>query len=180
MIESCAILGHSPNHFYCGWNEESQICNRIKQMIKDNIISLINDGVTEFNIAGDPGIGLWSAELINDIQKTNSDIEINIMEPYKRYTSLWPKMLKERYENLYNKCQNVFYCSGYKTKTALLEAYFTIIDESDIVLVVYESESEHVDIVDSAICFAEHSGSPIILIHTDTFEIEKIKSAENN
>jgi len=174
MMESCAILGHSPNHFYCGWNEESQICNRIKQMITDNIISLINDGVTEFNVVGDPGIGLWSAEILTDFQKTNSNIEINIMEPYKRHTSSWPKMLKERYESLFNKCQNVFCCSGYRTKTALLKAYFDIIEESDMVLVVYESESEYVDIVDSAICFAERLGSSIILIHTSTFEIEKI------
>ena len=179
MMESCAILGHSPNHFYCGWNEESQTCNRIKQMITDNIISLINDGVTEFNVAGDPGIGLWSAEILTDIQKTNSNIEINIMEPYEGHTSLWPKMLQERYKELYNKCQNVFYCSNYRTKTALLKAYFDIIDESDIVLAVYESESEYVDIVDSAICFAERLDSPIILIRTEFFEVEKINPMKN-
>ena len=53
-----------------------------------------------------------------------------------------------------------------------LEAYQSIIDQSDVVLAVYDPASARGDDVDQAMCYAKDKGRPIITIHPDTFVVQ--------
>ena len=70
------------------------------------------------------------------------------------------------------KCTHMTAVSLHKQPDAQLEAYRTIIRQSDMVLAVYDPASARGDDADKAIAYARELGKPILTIHPDTLKIE--------
>ena len=64
-IISCAILGHSPMRFAWGFDEEDSGCKKLKLTLLQQIMELRQQGVTQFSVACDCGVGLYAAEAVN-------------------------------------------------------------------------------------------------------------------
>ena len=62
----CAIIGQHPLRFPWGFDEEADECRRMKLELAQHIMALRQRGVTEFQIACDPGVGLYSGEIIKE------------------------------------------------------------------------------------------------------------------
>ena len=68
--KSCAILGHSPMRFAGGFDEEAVTCRDMKLELAQQIMVLLQQGVTHFSVACDYGIGLYAAEIISILCRT--------------------------------------------------------------------------------------------------------------
>ena len=68
--KSCAILGHSPMRFAWGFDEEAVTCRDMKLELAQQIMVLLQQGVTHFSVACDYGIGLYAAEIISILCRT--------------------------------------------------------------------------------------------------------------
>lgn len=68
----CAIIGQHPMRFPWGFDEEDTQCRRMKLELAQCIMELRQCGVTEFQVACDPGVGLYTGEIVN-ITKQNDE-----------------------------------------------------------------------------------------------------------
>ena len=84
----CAVIGQHPLRFPWGFDEEDDGCRRMKLEIAQRIMELRQRGVTEFQVACDPGVGLYAAEIINilrDARNWTASTSMSSLTP-----SFWP------------------------------------------------------------------------------------------
>jgi len=173
-IICCALLGHSPMRFRFGWDEEDEDCIRLKLVLLRQIQKLIRSGVTQFMTACDPGVGLWCSEIVNALRDGNDDVQLYCALPHEEQATKWAPYLCERYFDMLERCTHLNAVSVHKTSVSQINAYKHIIDQSDIVLAVYDPASARGDDVDKAMNYAEKKKRPTVLVHPDTFEISLI------
>ena len=170
----CALIGHSPMRFRFGWDEEDEDCIRLKLVLFQQIQKLIRSGVTQFMTACDPGVGLWCSEIVNALRNGNNDLQLYCALPHEEQSTKWAPYLRERYFEMLENCTYMNAVSRRKTPTPQIDAYKYIINQSDIVLAVYDCVSARGDVVDKAMDYAEKKKRPVVLIHPDTFKISLI------
>lgn len=168
----CAVLGHSPMRFAWGFDEEDEQCHAMKLELMQQIMLLRQQGVTQFMVACDPGVGLYAAEAINILRQNDPELMLFCVTPYEEQATKWTPALRERYFEMLIQCTHMSAVSLQKRPKAQLEAFQSIIDQSDMLLAVYDSASARGDAVDEAIQYARSKGRPIITIHPDTLAVQ--------
>lgn len=169
--KSCAILGHNPMRFSWGFDEEAEECHALKLELAQQIMVLRQQGVTHFSVACDNGVGLYAAEIINVLRNNDSELMLFCITPYEEQATKWTPALRERYFDILIKCTYMTAVSRHKQPGAQLEAYRTVIRQSDIVLAVYDPASARGDDTDKAISYAQELGKPMLMIHPDTLKM---------
>lgn len=169
-IKSCAIFGHDPMRFTWGFDEEADACREMKMELAQQIMVLRQQGVTQFSVACDYGIGLYAAEIINALRNDDSELMLFCFTPYEEQATKWTPALRERYFDMLVKCTFMTAISTHKQPDAQLEAYRTIIRQSDMVLAVYDPASARGDDADKAIAYAQALNRPTMMIHPDTLK----------
>ena len=140
----CAIIGQHPMRFPWGFDEEDTQCRRMKLELAQCITELRQCGVTEFQVACDPGVGLYAGEIVN-ITKQNDEA-----------------MLAD--------CTDLS-CIDYQEKpNAQFLAYQRIIKQSDMLVAVYDPELASGSAEDKAMAYALALGKPTLLIHPNTWK----------
>ena len=169
-IKSCAIFGHDPMRFAWGFDEEADACREMKMELAQQIMVLRQQGVTQFFVACDYGVGLYAAEIINALRNDDSELMLFCFTPYEEQATKWTPALRERYFDMLVKCTHMTAVYTHKQHGAQLEAYRTIIRQSDMVLAVYDPASARGDDIDKAIAYARELCRPILMIHPDTLK----------
>ena len=84
-IKSCAIFGHDPMRFTWGFDEVADACREMKMELAQQIMVLRQQGVAQFSVACDYGVGLYAAEIINALQNDDSELMLFCITPYCRW-----------------------------------------------------------------------------------------------
>ena len=113
-------------------------------------------------------MGLYAAELINVLREDDPELMLFCFTPYEEQAAKWTPELRERYFDMLVKCSHMTAVYTHKQPGAQLEAYRTIIRQSDMVLAVYDPASARGDDTDAAIQYARELKRPILSIHPDT------------
>lgn len=66
----CAIIGQHPMRFPWGFDEEDESCGKMKMELAQQIMVLRQNGVSQFLVACDCGVGLYAAEIVNGLRAT--------------------------------------------------------------------------------------------------------------
>ena len=96
-IKSCAIFGHDPIRFAWGFDEEAAACYEMKTELAQQIMVLRQQGVTQFSVACDYGVGLYAAEIINALRDNTPELLLFCVTPYEEQAAKWTPALRERY-----------------------------------------------------------------------------------
>ena len=170
--KSCAILGHSPMRFAWGFDEEAVACRDMKLELAQQIMVLRQQGVTQFYVGCDYGVGLYAAEINNVLRDNDPELLLFCVTPYEEQATKWTPQLRERYFEMLTKCTYLSAVSLHPQPDAQLEAYRAIIRQSDMVLAAYDPLSARGDTADRAIQYAQEWKRPMLLIHPDTLKTE--------
>ena len=173
----CAILGHHPMRFAWGFDEEDDRCRDLKTELLQQIMALRQQGVMQFFVVADCGIGLYAGEMVNILREKDEDLQLFCVTPHEEQATKWAPYLRDRYFDLLIKCTHMEAESLRKTPTCENEAYRKIVDYADIILAVYDPASARDDAVDQAMQHAKEQGRDIILIHPDSIEVSCETSA---
>lgn len=73
---SCAVFGQHPLRFPWGFDEEAEGCRRMKLELAQSILELRQQGVTEFQVACDPGVGLYAGEIVHALAEQERNIRL--------------------------------------------------------------------------------------------------------
>lgn len=160
----CAIISEPPMCFPWGFDEEDEVFGTFKMIILSRISFLQTQGITQFVVPIDSGIGLYAAETINSLRETNTDLELICHVPYERQAVKWFPRLRDRYFEVLRTCTKSSLTSPQKTLTCEIDSMLNAIDQSGTVIAVCASEEFQDKTFATALRYAERMGRSITLI----------------
>ena len=166
----CAIIGQHPMRFPWGFDEEDTQCRQMKLELAQCIMELRQCGVTEFQVACDPGVGLYAAEIINTLRENDQALRLICVLPHEGQATKWTPQLRERYFNMLAGCTELDCIDCHEQPNAQLLAYQRIIKQSGVVLAVYDPDLADGSAEDKAVSYALALGRPVMLIHPETLK----------
>ena len=137
----CAIIGQHPMRFPWGFDEEDESCGKMKMELAQQIMVLRQNGVSQFLVACDCGVGLYAAEIVNGLRTTDRDLMLLCYTPHEEQATKWAPYLRERYFDVLEKCTYISAVCEVGAPDAQLHAYKKIIDLADMVLAVYDRDT---------------------------------------
>lgn len=165
----CAIFGQNPISLKWGFDEEDDGCRNMKLELLQQIMALRQCGVTQFFVACDYGVGLYAAELINVLRETDPALMLFCVIPYEEQAIKWAPYLRERYFDMLEKCTHMDCIHLHAQPHAQFLAYQKIIDQSDVMLTVYDMDAPcGCRDEDQALFYARERNKPILNINPHT------------
>ena len=151
----CAVMGQHPLRFPWGFDEEDASCAKMKMELAQQIMVLCQEGVSQFLVACDCGVGLYAAEIVNGLRMSDHDLMLICCTPHEEQTTKWAPYLRERYFTMLEQCTLISAVCEVGAPDAQLRAYKKIIDLADVVLAVYDRDTQSADSAeDSALVYA--------------------------
>lgn len=89
----CAIIGQPPMRFPWGFDEEDTQCRQMKLELAQCIMELRQCGVTEFQVACDPGVGLYAGEIVNITKQNDEAMRLVCVTPFEEQATKWTPQL---------------------------------------------------------------------------------------
>ena len=131
----CAVMGQHPMRFPWGFDEEDESCGKMKMELAQQIMVLRQNGVSQFLVACDCGVGLYAAEIVNGLRAaTDHDLMLICYTPREEQATKWAPYLRERYFDMLTACTYLSAVCEAGAPGAQLQAYKKIIDLADVVL----------------------------------------------
>lgn len=91
----CAIIGQHPMRFPWGFDEEDESCGKMKMELAQQIMVLRQNGVSQFLVACDCGVGLYAAEIVNGLRATTDhDLMLICYTPHEEQATKWAPYLR--------------------------------------------------------------------------------------
>lgn len=177
----CAVMGQHPLRFPWGFDEEDDRCRKLKIELAQQIRVLCQEGVSQFLVACDCGVGLYAAEIINGLRAaTDHDLMLICYTPHEEQATKWAPYLRERYFDMLTVCTYLSAVCEVGTPDAQLQAYKKIIDLADVVLAVYDRDTPLADSAeDRALAYAESLEKPLVLLHPTELTTKQISAAHD-
>ena len=171
----CAIFGQRTMRFKWGFDEDEEQCRRMKLGLLQQIAGLRQQGVTQFFVACDHGIGLYAAEQINHLRETDSDLMLFCTTPHEGQATKWAPYLRERYFRMLEDCTYLDCIDLAEQPDAQLKAYKKIIDRTDMILTVFDLSTPAEGCAeDVALVYALGCQKPIINLDPYTLDAEHL------
>ena len=150
----------------------------MKMELAQQIMVLRQNGVSQFLVACDCGVGLYAAEIINGLRTTDHDLMLLCYTPHEEQATKWAPYLRERYFTMLEKCTLIFTVCEVGAPDAQLHAYKKIIDLTDVVLAVYDRDMPPTGSAeDRALAYAVDTAHKPVLeldpIKLTTFQIDE-------
>lgn len=134
----CAFTGHRPSHFSFGYDENHPDCVALKQMMKNEIVALMKNGVTTWFSGMALGVDMWGAELVLELKKEYRNLQFISVLPCETQAVRWSTVQRERYYNILAQCdEEVFVSRQYTAKCMLLRNKY-MVDHAEHLLAVYD------------------------------------------
>lgn len=161
----CAVMGQHPMRFPWGFDEEDASCAKMKMELAQQIMVLCQEGVSQFLVACDCGVGLYAAEIVNGLRTTDRDLMLLCYVPHEEQATKWAPYLRERYFTMLEGCTHISAACPVGTPDAQLQAYRQIIDFADVVLCVSDTDAPAASgAEDTALAYAL-AQKPVLVLH---------------
>ena len=161
----CAVMGQHPMRFPWGFDEEDASCIKMKMELAQQIMALRRDGVSQFLVACDCGVGLYAAEIVNGLRTTDRDLMLLCYTPHEEQATKWAPYLRERYFTMLEGCTHISAVCPVGTPDAQLQAYRQIIDLADVVLCVSDTDAPAASGAEGTALAYALAQKPLVLLH---------------
>lgn len=158
-MKKCALIGCGPNRLPFGESDERGI--RLKEAMKEQLIKLIEDGVSCFLTGLSMGAEMYAAEILLGLKPRYPDIMLECVIPYEEQAARWPEAVRERYFTIASKCDKETMLQTHYTSGCIQKEVRYRIDEADAVLAVWDGNR---GAVGTAVKYASSRGKRIIQI----------------
>ena len=136
----CAFTGHRPQNFPWGYNETSPDCVMLKEVLAEQIKTLVDDGVTGFISGMAQGVDLWAAQIVLDLKKENPLVKLSCALPCDDQEKMWPDPVKKQYHSILEQADKVVRVGREYTKECMYARNRYMVDHANILLAVYNGK----------------------------------------
>ena len=162
----CAIIGQHPMRFPWGFDEEDESCGKMKMELAQQIMVLCQEGVSQFLVACDCGVGLYAAEIVNGLRATTDhDLMLICYTPHEEQATKWAPYLRERYFTMLENSTHISAVCPVGAPDAQRQAYRQIIDLADVVLCVSGTDAPASSGAEDAALAYALAQKPLVLLH---------------
>lgn len=161
---TCAIISCNPIGFPWGYDEEDEGCAALKLLLLNRITLLRAEGVTDFAVVMDSGVGLYASEMINSLRENDPDLNLTCVVPYEEQSTKWTPELRDRYFNEQAKCSEVEFASMEKTAASKVIAMLNAVDRAEHVIAVTVKEDSLIPV---ALHYAERLNREILVVDAE-------------
>ena len=102
-----------------------------------SILELRQQGVTEFQVACDPGVGLYAGEIVHALAEQERNIRLVCVMPHEGQATKWTPQLRERYFDMLACCDEVRCLAPRAQPGGQLLAYQKIVRDTNMTLAAY-------------------------------------------
>ena len=138
---TCAFTGNRPHRLPWGDDEQDNRCARVKSILRENVQSLIEQGVVLFVCGMANGADLYFAETVIALKEQYPSILLEGAVPYHGQERTWSKSDRERYQSALEKCDFVTVVSEHGSKWAPLKRNRYMVDKASVLLSLNYSKS---------------------------------------
>lgn len=179
MNHRCAVMGQHPLCFPWGFDEEDTQCRSMKLELAQRIMELRQCGVTEFQVACDPGVGLYAAEIINTLRENDQALRLICALPHEGQATKWTPQLRDRYFNMLASCTDIICIALHEQPDAQFSAYQQIIKQSEVLMTVYDPRPFQWQCRRQGRGLCPCAGEPTLVIHPQTRKARWVNMPEN-
>ena len=167
--KACVFTGHRPMRFSFGYDEEDDRCIYLKLIMAQEIVKLIESGVSLFYTGMAQGVDQWGAEIILSMKKQYPHIQLIAVLPCETQANRWSPAQRERYFNMLAVCDDVITLRAHYMPQCILERNRYMVDRADYLLAVYDGSGKGGTAY--TVRYVREKKREIIVIHPDTLEV---------
>ena len=169
--KTCAFTGHRPQSLPFGFNESDERCVALKQKLRNEIITLIEEnGVTHFISGMAIGVDMYAAEIVLGL-KAKYNITLECAIPCETQAEKWSEPLRNRYFEIASKCDKETLLQQRYTPDCMHKRNRYMVDQADFIIAVWDGR---VSGTSKTVRYAQHQGKPIRVINPKTLEVEDV------
>lgn len=166
---ACCFAGPQPKSLTFGGDEESPACMRLKQLLKEQVVHMIEAyGVTHFISSAYLGVGQYAAEIVLDLKKEYPGITLECVISSEKQAEYWSVAQRERYFTIVGQCDTETLLQHHYTKDCKRKRIEYMVNQSDYILAVWNGRRGDTR---SFLSLARSQGQPVIVINPDTLEV---------
>ena len=166
---TCAFTGHRPQNLPFGFREEDERCAALKQVLREEIIHLIErEGVTHFITGMSVGVDMYAAEMILELKARYPMITLESAIPCETQASKWKEELRDRYFDIASKCDKETLIQTHYTPDCMRKRNRYMVDQADVILAVWDGKSSDTG---KTIQYARGQGKLVRVIHPSKLEV---------
>jgi uncharacterized phage-like protein YoqJ len=166
---SCSFTGHHPMRFPFGYDEEDDLCQRIRNAMLLQIFALYENGITDFYSDYGVGASLWGAELVLLLMERYPQIRLFCILLYEEQSKKWTPELREQYYTILKKSTSNHLIITHYTRDRPIRCNRFLIDHASFMIAVYDNaEVAELEPVTHLVSYARKNGRGIITIDPDT------------
>ena len=159
-VKKCCFTGHRPQKL--GFSENSIKCDELKSILKENIISLIKQGVTHFISGMAIGVDTYAAQIVLELKKEYPDIILECALPCETQASKWREVDRETYFNILEQCDIDTLLQTRYTNDCMMKRNMYMVDNSDYIIAVWNGKPSGTG---NTVEYANRKGKKIIEIN---------------
>ena len=170
MLDNCcAFTGHRPHKFPWKYNETDERCIALKTALTEQIIALVEDGVTDFYSGGADGVDCWAALIVLELRKKNPALKLHMILPHEGQADKWSDSAQERYHSILSQADTVEYVSHEYYDGCMLDRNRRLVDTAGLLLAVYNGERRGGTA--ATVRYARKLGRRIIILNPTSLEV---------
>lgn len=159
----CAFTGHRPKNLPWGYNKTDKDCQAFKAVLNAQIIRMVEAGVTNFLSGMALGVDTWTAQSVLALREKNPALKLHCILPCKTQADRCHLSSKNAITQFCSKRILPFIPAAHITQTVCLTATVFLIEQADIVLVVYNDKPQSGTGV--TVSYAQQPGRKVIVIN---------------
>ncbi len=168
-MKTCAFTGHRPQKLPWQFNEIDPNCQKLKQILNQQISQLVANGFTDFLSGMAQGTDTWAAEAVLHLRKKNPALKLHCILPCKTQAEKWPVSAQERYQKILAQADSIFYTSRDYHPNCMLERNRFMVEKASLLLAVYNGQARSG--TGAAVRQAQRLRRAIIIINPVSLEI---------
>lgn len=171
-MKSCAFTGHRPQNLPFGFREDDERCAALKEILKNQIVSLITDeSVTHFISGMALGVDMYAAEIVLELKKTYPGITLESAIPCETQAAKWNVAMRERYYGIAAQCDKETLLQTHYTPDCMDKRNRYMVDHADYIIAVWDGKPSGTG---KTVMYAQSKGKVIIKVNPATLTGERL------
>jgi uncharacterized phage-like protein YoqJ len=166
---TCCFTGPRPQRLPFGFHEEDSRCIKLKQVLREQIINMIETYRVAHFISGVAlGVDQYAAEIVLELKKNYPQITLECVIHCETQAVRWTELLRDRYFSIIERCDKETLLQYQYTADSIQKRNEYMVRQSDYVLAVWDGKSGGTG---RTVSFARLKGKPVISINPMTLEV---------
>lgn len=170
--KSCAFTGHRPQHLPFRSNETDERCITLKQILRDEIVRLIEEENVRHFISGMAlGVDTIAAEIVLDLKQSYPGITLECAIPCETQANKWTAKQRERYFEIVAQCDKETMLQTKYTPDCMEKRNRYMVDHADYIIAVWDGKPSGTG---NTIKYAQKQEKKIIVIDPSMLTVDEL------